>query len=129
MHNRRTTRWLQDFLSALAVCAVAGALVWPASAHAQRVNQPLSVRTLSGMVTDTSHEPIRGAIVELRNEQSNQVITYLTGADGRYTFKHLDGSVDYDVHVVFRGGHTRLRSISRFDDHMAKVINFKVRMY
>lgn len=98
------------------------------AARAQTPSQP-SVRTLSGTVTSTSHEPIRGAIVELRNVTSNVMVSYLTDANGRYSFKRLNGNVDYDVHVVYRGRHSASRSISKFDSHMSKVINFTVRTY
>ena len=89
----------------------------------QMPSQP-SVRTLSGTVTDTGHEPIRGAIVQLRNQNSNQMLTYLTDANGRYSFKRLNGNADYDVHVIYRGRHSPSRSISKFDSHMSKVIDF-----
>jgi protocatechuate 3,4-dioxygenase beta subunit len=88
-----------------------------------------TVRTLSGRVTDTSNEPIRGAVVELRNERSNEVVTYITDASGNYNFKRLEGNSDYDVRVLFRGRHSATRTISKFDSHMAKVLNFSVRTY
>jgi hypothetical protein len=86
-------------------------------------------RTLTGTVTDNSHEPLRGAIVELQNPANNTVVTYLTDVDGRYIFKRLNSESDYRVWVVFRGYHTPTRSISKFDSHPAKVINFKMSSY
>ena len=96
--------------------------------HSQDLSQP-TVRTLTGTVTDPSHEPIRGAVVELRNGKSNEVISYLTDPSGHYDFKRLDGNTDYDVWVLFRNRRTPTRSISKFDGHMAKVINFTIRTY
>lgn len=96
--------------------------------HSQDLSQP-TVRTLSGTVTGTSHEPIRGAVVELRNSKSNEVISYLTDTSGHYNFKRLDGNTDYDAWVLFRGRRTPTRSISKFDSHMAKVIDFTIRTY
>jgi hypothetical protein len=89
--------------------------------------QPQSTtRTLTGTVTDTTREPLRNAVVELQNPANNSVETYLTDAAGHYTFKRLDSQTDYRVWVVFRSHHTPTRSISKFDSHMAKVINFKI---
>ncbi len=88
-----------------------------------------TVRTLTGVVTDTSHEPIRGAVVELRNESSRALMTYITDTNGAYSFKRLDGNTDYAVWVVFRGRHSPGHTISKFDSHMAKVINFTIRTY
>ncbi|MGA7159106.1 MAG: carboxypeptidase-like regulatory domain-containing protein [Acidobacteriaceae bacterium] len=128
MSSKRTTRWMHRWLPVLAVCAITGvALVMP-SARAQLSGQP-SIRTLSGTVTDDGHEPIRGAIVELHDQKSDQMVSYLTDANGHYNFKRLDGNADYDVHVVYRGHHSPSRAISKFDSHMNKVINFKLRSF
>ena len=88
-----------------------------------------TLRTLSGIVTDTNHESIRGAVVELRSESSQALMTYITDASGNYNFKRLDGNTDYDVWVVFRGRHSPTHTVSKFDSHMAKVINFTIRTY
>jgi hypothetical protein len=105
---------------------VAVTLLWTLPAHSQQQPNP-SLRSLSGRVTDTSHEPIRGVIVELRNSATHEVVTYITDASGRYNFKRLDGNVDYEVGVVFRGRRSATRSISKFDSHMVKILNFTVR--
>jgi Carboxypeptidase regulatory-like domain len=99
---------------------------WPS--HAQDRSQP-TIRTLNGTVSDTSHEPIRGAVVELHNSKSAEVLSYLTDASGQYNFKRLDGNTDYDVWVLYRGRRSPTRSISKFDSHMAKVIDFTIRTY
>jgi hypothetical protein len=85
-------------------------------------------RTLTGTVTD-GHEPLHGAVVELQNPANNSVETYLTDAAGHYTFKRLDGGTDYRVWVVFRGHHTPTRSISKFDSHLQKTIDFTIKPY
>jgi hypothetical protein len=122
--GRRTLhRW-----PAGAVCVLACTFLHTMPARAQMPSSPTE-RTLSGRVTGDGNEPIRGAVVELRNERSNQIVTYLTDATGAYTFKRLDGNADYDVWVIFRGRHSPTRTISKFDDHMAKVIDFTVRTY
>ncbi len=99
------------------------AMFYSAPIYSQQV-APL--RTLTGTVTDTSHEPIRGAVVELQNPANNTVVTYLTDTNGRYIFKRLNSETDYRVWVVFRNRHTPTRSISKFDTRLAKVINFKI---
>lgn len=111
--------------SVLLLVSVAG--VFAPMAGAQ-MPQP-SVRTLTGMVTGDSHEPIRGAVVELRNSKTDEVVTYITDATGQYNFKRLDGRTDYEVWVMFRGRRSDTRSISMFDSHMDKVINFTIRTY
>lgn len=106
----------------------AGMMFATPPSHAQDLSQP-TIRTLNGTVTDTSHEPIRGAVVELHNSKSNEVLSYLTDASGQYNFKRLDGNTDYDVWVLYRGRRSPTRSISKFDNHMAKVIDFTIHTY
>ena len=91
--------------------------------------QQHTLRTLTGTVTDQSHEPIRGAVVELQNPANNSVVTYLTDAQGHYIFKRLDSETDYVVWVVFRNRHSPNHSISKFDSHMDKVIDFEIKSY
>jgi hypothetical protein len=91
--------------------------------------QQHTLRDLSGTVTDQSHEPIRGAVVQLQNSGSDSVMTYLTDAKGQYEFKRLDGESDYTVWVVYRNRHTPSRSISKFDSHLQKVIDFEIKSY
>jgi hypothetical protein len=103
-------------------------LAIPGLAFAQQPSAP-SMRSLSGHVTDESHEPLRGAIVQLQNSDDNTIVTYLTQADGAYHFKRLNGAIDYRVWASFRGHSSPVHSISKFNSHMNTVINFKIRPY
>jgi hypothetical protein len=105
---------------------VAALLSLPLLNASVQAQQAVSLRTLSGTVTDSSHEPLRGAIVELQNSADNSVQTYLTTEDGHYLFKRLNSNADYRVWVVFRTRHTPARSVSKFDSHLTKVIDFKI---
>jgi hypothetical protein len=124
----RKTRTRHRWLATAIACVVAVVLLWAPPAESQLMTQP-SLRNLSGRVTDTSHEPIRGAIVELRDSNTNEVVTYITDASGHYSFKRLDGNIDYQVWVLFRGHPSATHNISKFDSHMTTVINFTVRTY
>jgi len=124
----RTVEPRHNWIAMVAVCVGACLMLVALPAAAQMPTQA-TVRTLTGTVADTSHEPIRGAVVELRNESSRELATYITEANGSYEFKRLDGNADYVVWVVFRGRHSETHTISKFDSRMAKVINFTVRTY
>ena len=125
-HRWRTTAGLCA-AAGLMICAV-GATLSAIPARAQKMPQP-SVRSLSGSIRDAGHEPIRNAVVELRNTNTGEVVTFITDESGRYNFKRLDGNADYEVWVLFRGNRSPTRSISKFDSHMVKVIDFIVRTY
>jgi hypothetical protein len=123
--RERTNWWINVILYITAGTSFsAGPLSAPA--HAQMPQK--SVRSLSGTVTD-GHEPIRKAVVQMRNQDNNELTTYITDNDGHYNFKRLNGDADYQVWVEFRGHRSPTRTISKFDSHMQKVINFTVRTF
>ena len=105
---------------------LAAALFCVVPIHAQKAT---SFRTISGIVTDTSHEPLRGAAVELRDPASNALISRLTDTTGHYTFKRIDSNTDYTLRAVYRGHESRLHTISKFDSHLEKVIDFTIKPY
>jgi len=86
-------------------------------------------RDISGTVTDHQHEPLKGAVVEVENCVSLGVVSYITGRDGRYSFKRLDGDIDYRVWVSFRGHKSRVRQLSKFDEYTPKIIDFVVDLH
>jgi hypothetical protein len=88
-----------------------------------------SLQTVSGTVTDDGHEPLKGAVVELENPATHEVVSYLTPADGTYVFKRLDSHTDFHLWATFRGHKSAVHSISMFDSHMAKVVDIVCKTY
>jgi hypothetical protein len=88
-----------------------------------------TLRTLTGTVTDPHHEPLKGAVVKLQTGDTSNITTYITGADGRYVFKRLDGNVDYKVWATFRERTSKPREISKFDNNMDKEIDFTLETF
>jgi hypothetical protein len=88
-----------------------------------------SLRSVSGTVTDDGHEPLKGAVVELENPVTHQVVSYLTAADGTYAFKRLDSHTDFQVWATFRGHKSAVHNVSMFDSHMAKVVDIVCKTY
>jgi hypothetical protein len=110
-------------------CAIvlASLALSPHRLSAQMHEQKL--RTISGTVSSPDHEPLRGAVVELQEVADGEVESYITAEDGRYHFKRLNSEADYKVWVLFRNRHSRSRDISKFDDHLDKVINFTIETF
>jgi hypothetical protein len=94
-----------------------------------RAQQAPTHRDISGTVTDTSHEPLRGAVVELHNPATNAVISRLTDAAGHYDFKHLDGDTDFTVTAAYRGHTAHPHTISKFDSHLDAHLDFTIKTY
>ncbi|WP_263374546.1 carboxypeptidase-like regulatory domain-containing protein [Granulicella aggregans] len=98
--------------------------LWSALAVAQ-----FRTRDISGTVTDHQHEPLRGAVVEVENCVSLGVVSYITDRDGRYSFRRLDGDIDYRLWVNFRGHKSRVRQLSKLDEYKPQTINFVVDLH
>ena len=84
----------------------------------------MGTKNLSGTVTDHQHEPLKGAVVQVENDVTMGVVSYITSRDGKYSFKRLDGDTDYRLWVNFRGTQSKVRHLSRFDSNQPKIINF-----
>ena len=84
--------------------------------------------TLTGQVTDQHHEPLRGAVILLKNENSGLVVSYLTTTTGRYRFQRIDGNSDYKVWATYRGVKSRVRSLSHFGSQKARVSDLTIRL-
>ncbi len=90
-------------------------------AHAQHTS-----RTLTGTVTDEQNEPLRGAVVQVHGEADGTIVSYITDKTGQYSFKRLDGDLDYSIWATWRGHRFSARKISLFDTSPAKVINLEI---
>jgi hypothetical protein len=87
----------------------------------------MTTRGLSGTVTDGHNEPLTGAVIQIQNVGTTSVISSITGRDGRYTFKRLDGQTDYRLWARFKGQQSKVRKLSQFDSDKPKVIDFVIR--
>lgn len=88
-----------------------------------------TLRNLNGTVQDRHHEPLNGVVVEIENENTKGVISYVTDRSGRYSFKRIQGEVDYRVWFTYRGQRSKVRELSQFDDHPNATINLTVRSH
>jgi hypothetical protein len=54
------------------------------------------------------------------------VISYITGGDGRYRFKRLDGNTDYRIWAKVHGRRSKAKNLSHFDPSKATTINLTI---
>jgi hypothetical protein len=120
MPNSRTSprQYLTLAIALVFVCFLA------IGVHAQS-----DTRTVSGVVSDPDHEPIRGAVVRLENNGTHEVTSFITNADGRFVFHRLDSHTDFRIWATFRNQKSAFHNISMFDDHLDKVIDITLRPY
>jgi len=86
-------------------------------------------RNLTGTVTDRHHEPLAGAIVQVHDEATDAVISYITPRTGRYTFLRLSSDDDYTVFATYRGMHSKTRRLSKFDSNATREIRLVIKSH
>jgi hypothetical protein len=96
-------------LPGLAVLGVAAVPLMPA-AHAQ-APQP---RTLDGKVV-SGGQPVKGAVVHLKDTRTLAQKSYITAEDGTYRFAQLSSTSDYEVWAEVNGKKSSTKTISSFD--------------
>lgn len=106
--------------SPLAVFCVA---VQPIPAFAQRGP---SQRVVQGKVTDKDNNPIKGAIVYLKDSRSLAVKSFITDDDATYRFGQLAQNVDYEIWAEHDGKKSDVKTISSFDSKNEFYINLKI---
>lgn len=137
MHGRATVRRcgtvrrLRAISSALLLVVLGGAMAVHVTlfATAAEAQQADSLRTVSGVVEDDHHEPLRGAVVELENPTTHVITSYITTDDGKYFFRRLDSHADYNVWATFRGHRSNIGHVSMYDSHAEKVLNLVCKTY
>ena len=72
-------------------------------------------RTVTGMVTDETGQPLNGALVTLIDSKTKEKTSYFTKKDGRYRFEDLAFTNDYEVQARWKSYNSEPRKLSQFD--------------
>jgi hypothetical protein len=72
-------------------------------------------RNVHGIVKDESDNPVKGALVNLKNLSTNQTVTFITKQDGKYYFDELSREQDYELAASLYGKSTPVKKLSHFD--------------
>src|SRR2546429_4029302 len=70
-----------------------------AAANAQDKKGEAQLRTVRGVVSDKSDNPLSGSVVFLKNMRTNSVRSSYTDDTGSYRFSGLDPNADYELHA------------------------------
>lgn len=89
----------------------AGSMVLSSVAAAQAQ----TFRSVDGKVLDKANEPMKGAVVYLKDDHTLAVKSYIAGDDGSYHFGQLSPSTDYTLWAEANGKKSGNKSISSFD--------------
>jgi len=72
-------------------------------------------RMVHGIVKDERENPVKGALVNLKNLKTNQTLTDITQADGKYSFDELSREQDYELSATLSGKTTPVKKLSHYD--------------
>jgi len=108
--------------SALALC-IAVALC--AQDEKKSKHEEATLRSVQGTVFDADDKPVVGAIVQLKDDRTLQMRSYISKANGEYHFSSL--KVDDDYEVEARNNHLTSgpKKISVFDNRKLVIQNLK----
>jgi hypothetical protein len=85
-------------------------------------------RTLRGIVTDQNSRPIPEAAVQIENERTLVVRSYITGSHGDFFFSELNVDTDYDLEAEFDGIRSPKKILSQFDSRKNATIKLVIRL-
>ena len=86
-----------------------------------------STRTVEGVVMDQHSHPLAHAAVQIENEQTLIIRSYITQADGKYHFAGLNGDIDYELSAEYHGLHSGVRNLSKFDSREEPKLDLRIR--
>jgi len=89
------------------------------------VNGETNRRNLRGTVTDGNDQPLKGAVVKIKNLNSLQIRSYITHKRGTYSFSRLFAHIDYEG-VNYHGTYSNTKTLSRFDSRKEPTIDLRV---
>src|SRR5439155_1342472 len=84
------------------------------------------LRTVRGVVSDKSDNPLSGSVVFLKNMRTNSVRSSYTDDTGSYRFSGLDPNADYELHAEKDNAKSATRTVSSFDSRKDIVLNLKI---
>jgi hypothetical protein len=84
------------------------------------------LRTVRGLISDKSDNPLPNSVVFLKNLRTNGVRSNFADSEGNYRFSGLDPNADYEIHAEFEGAKSPVRSVTSLDNRKEIVINLKV---
>ena len=94
--------------------------------HAQDPKRGAHLRTVRGVVTDKQDNAMPGAVVFLKNANTQAVQSRITDDAGAFRFSGLDPNADYEIHAEKDGAKSPTRTVSSFDNRKEIVINLKI---
>lgn len=97
----------------------------PGSQKGKKGEDP-TIRMVTGTVRTKDDALVEGAVVQLKNMKTMEVRSFITKADGLYTFPNLSRSIDYELKAESKGMVSTTRTLSTFDDRSRAIMHLKL---
>jgi hypothetical protein len=96
-------------------------------AFGQKKSKEPQEKSVSGIVTDASGNPVPGAVVQLKNTKTLQVRSFIAKEMGEYYFMGLATDVDYELKADANGKSSGTKTLSSFDSHPEAKLNLQLK--
>ena len=101
-------------------------LAVPTFAADKQSKEDATTRSVQGSVTDASDKPVDGAVVQLKDTKTLQILSYITKDSGAFHFHGLNPNVDYELKAEYQGAASSSKRLSSFDNRKAAIVNLKL---
>lgn len=97
----------------------------PGSQKDKKGDDP-NTRAVTGTIRTSDDKLVEGAIVQLKNTKTLQIMSFITKADGVYQFNSLSTNTDYELKAEAKGMISPVRTLSTFDDRKRAIIHLRL---
>jgi Carboxypeptidase regulatory-like domain len=108
-----------------AVCIIAALVCL--NGQDRKSKQDSGTRSVQGVVTDASGQPVNKAVVQLKDTKSLQIRSFITNPDGSYHFAGLSTNVEYQLKAEYQGAFSGKKTLSIFNSKKLVTIKLKLK--
>ena len=83
-------------------------------------------RIVSGRVVTKENQPVKSAVVYLKDDHTLSVKSFISDDNGGYRFGQLSQATDYELWAEVEGKKSSIKTISSFENKNAITINLKM---
>ena len=101
-------------------------LVCGLSAQGNRPNDDANTRSVQGVVTDSTGNPVADATVQLKDTKTLQIRSFRTGTDGSFHFSGLGTNTEYELKSEKDAATSGKKTLSIYDTQKTATVNLKL---
>ncbi len=110
----------------IALTALLGSMIVFAQETRKEKREAAAERMVQGTVSDAQDKFVNGAVVQLKDQRSLQVRSFITQENGGYHFSGLKIDNDYLMKADYNGMTSGWKTLSVFDTRKEPIINLKL---